>query len=49
LLEDDDAGSDVLAFAGELYARNGESAKAARNFERAAALDPNSVGQSARR
>ena len=45
LLEDDDAGSDVLALAGELYARNGESAKAARNFEKAAALDPNSVGK----
>jgi putative PEP-CTERM system TPR-repeat lipoprotein len=43
LLEDADPPSDVLAFAGEVYARNGESAKAARSFERAAALDPNSV------
>jgi putative PEP-CTERM system TPR-repeat lipoprotein len=45
LLEDSAPGSDVLALAGELYARNGESVKAARYFEEAAALDPGNAAK----
>ena len=40
LLEVPEPTSDVLALAGEVYTRNGETAKAAVYFEKAAALDP---------
>ena len=43
LLEEPAPSSDVLAFAGEMYARNGEYAKAGRYFEEASKLDPKSV------
>ena len=40
LLDEPEPKSDVLAMAGEVYARNGDAAKAAIYFEKAAALDP---------
>ena len=40
LLDVPEPRSDVLAMAGEVYARNGDAAKAATYFEKAAALDP---------
>ena len=43
LLQDPEPTSNVLALAGEVYARNGEAAKAAAYFEKAAALDPASA------
>ena len=40
LLDEPEPRSDVLALAGEVYVRNGDMAKAATYFEKAAALDP---------
>lgn len=45
MLEEPNPPSDVLALAGDLYARNGERAKASRYFEMAAALDPGSASK----
>lgn len=45
MLQDDKLDSDRLALAGEVYMRNGDVEKAAVYFEKAAALDPKSVGK----
>ena len=45
MLQDEKLDSDRLALAGEVYIQNGDAAKAARYFEKAAALDPKNVGK----